>query len=419
MLKKKQLEKIEEILMSNLEEGYSIHLEEHYSYITPSPTTYPFQYWWDTFFHVFILCRLGKVDVAKRNFRSLFLLQEDSGFVGHMIYWQRLLPKDLSHVIQARPTLNRARPYMSALIQPPFVAQALEKIYQTEKDTKFLKEMYHKVKDYHSWLIENRDFDDDGLINIISPFESGIDWKPSFDEMVGFKGKANKNLLFKMRVVDFKNFIKRYDIDKIREANNFCVKEVGLNTAYALDLEAMSRLAKIVGDKDSDFYSERAEKTTASMLEQMYDEVNKAFFDVQWKTQKKLKVLTPSIFMPVALKGIPVDIGRGIIEAHFHNPEEFKVEFPLPSVSISHPAFSRKHTYYLWRGPTWAFYNWFLYRCFECTAYYHKEANVLYHSLKKLIDKGGFREYYDPFTGKGKGAKDFTWSALIIDMNCD
>jgi hypothetical protein len=28
----------------------------------------------------------------------------------------------------------------------------------------------------------------------------------------------------------------------------------------------------------------------------------------------------------------------------------------------------------------------------------------------------GFREYYDPIHGDGLGAKDFTWSGLLIDM---
>ncbi|WP_439673173.1 hypothetical protein [Cupriavidus necator] len=32
------------------------------------------------------------------------------------------------------------------------------------------------------------------------------------------------------------------------------------------------------------------------------------------------------------------------------------------------------------------------------------------------IERSGFREYYNPFSGEGYGAKDFTWSGLVIDM---
>ena len=37
-------------------------------------------------------------------------------------------------------------------------------------------------------------------------------------------------------------------------------------------------------------------------------------------------------------------------------------------------------------------------------------------SMLKLIEKSGFREYYNPFSGEGYGAEDFTWAGLILDM---
>ena len=34
-----------------------------------------------------------------------------------------------------------------------------------------------------------------------------------------------------------------------------------------------------------------------------------------------------------------------------------------------------------------------------------------------LIGEQGFYEYFDPFTGKGIGGKDFSWTAaLLIDL---
>jgi hypothetical protein len=37
--------------------------------------------------------------------------------------------------------------------------------------------------------------------------------------------------------------------------------------------------------------------------------------------------------------------------------------------------------------------------------------------IAALIDAAGFREYYDPMTGEGLGARDFTWSAaLALDL---
>jgi hypothetical protein len=33
-----------------------------------------------------------------------------------------------------------------------------------------------------------------------------------------------------------------------------------------------------------------------------------------------------------------------------------------------------------------------------------------------LIEGDGFREYYDPQTGTGFGARDFSWTALALDL---
>ena len=138
--------KVRGLLLSNLSEGYSSLLRKHYCFIQPSPGTYPFQFWWDTCFHVFMLCRVGEYELAKRNLRSLFAMQEDNGLVGHMTFWKKLIPTHYSDVLQARPTLRNLRPHMSALIQPPLVAQALERIHQCTADDWFLREMLPKLK---------------------------------------------------------------------------------------------------------------------------------------------------------------------------------------------------------------------------------------------------------------------------------
>lgn len=47
------------------------------------------------------------------------------------------------------------------------------------------------------------------------------------------------------------------------------------------------------------------------------------------------------------------------------------------------------------------------------------KAKTLIESMLKLVEKSGFREYYNPFTGEGYGGKDFTWAGLILDMMHD
>lgn len=70
---------------------------------------------------------------------------------------------------------------------------------------------------------------------------------------------------------------------------------------------------------------------------------------------------------------------------------------------------------YIWRGPTWILYNWFMHK-YLLENDYKKEAHRLIESIKQLIEMSGFREYYNPFTGEGHGARDFTWSGLVLYM---
>ena len=127
-------------------------------------------------------------------------------------------------MLQARPTLQTLRPHMSALVQPPLIAQALKRLYEASKDKLLLYELLAKVVHYHDWLASN-ELDADGLITIISPFKSGIDWKPSFDEVVGYTARTTPKRLFTsqlywrvMAKVDASNFLRQYDLRKIRES---------------------------------------------------------------------------------------------------------------------------------------------------------------------------------------------------------
>ncbi len=410
-------ERVRDLLQANLSEGYSEQLKTHYCYIKPSPGKYPYQWWWDTYFEVFMLCDLGEYDIAKRSMVSLFAMQEPDGFVGHMIFWKGTLPQNKMNILQARPTLKQLRPHMSALIQPPLVAQAVLRIYEESKDRDFLETMLPKLNTYYFWLIHNRCFDDDELITIITTFESGLDWSPAFDPVVGFHhGLANWNLYWRVISVDFRNFLHRYDLAAIDKAGYFLVKGVAFNTIYAQDLHALAALCSLVGDdKSAASYKQRAQRVTQRILELMYDEKTAAFYDVCGHKQKKSRILTFTTFFPAVLQGIPEDIASGVIRRHLLNDEQFTAPYPIPSVSKSEPSFFPYQTKFLWRGPTWVLANWFLYHCLLAHNF-QDEAEHLFMTVKKLIEKSGFREYYNPFSGAGYGARQFTWSGLIVDM---
>jgi glycogen debranching enzyme len=411
---------VRECLRLNAKEGYSPLLEDDYCYVAPSVGTYPFQWFWDTCFHILMLLRVGEYRLAKRNLESLFAMQEDNGFVGHMIFWKQVLPKRMSDVLQAKPTWRAVRPHMSALIQPPLVGTALLRIYETTQDRVFVAEMFPKLRRLHRWLRDNRDFDGDGLLTIISPFESGMDWKPSFDAVVAYTGRKPRghiylsSLYWKVIAVDFANFARRYDLHRIRRRAKFCVKDVAFNTIYALDLDAMARVAECLGEDATEFKDCRR-RVGASILNLMYDAGATAFCDLQGPRSDRIPIRTACTFFPLALPEVPADIAERVLRAHFDDERRFALPLPLPSVDCSDPSFSPEASPFLWRGPTWAFINWFLFHALKRRGM-NERAERLRKSLWSLIEKSGFREYYNPITGEGYGAEGFTWSGLLVDM---
>lgn len=411
-------DKVKQIMTDNNVQGFSKSTGLHFHYTRPSSRPYSSQYFWDSCFHSIIWTALEEHKIAKSHLESLFALQKEDGFVAHINYWNQVWPNRLTDLFQSKPAIlgKLFSTHSSALVEPPFIAQAVLNIYNNDKDLYFLQEMYPKLKKYYSWLARNKDFEGDGVLSIISPFESGMDWKPTFDEVVGFSHKkADWRLFLKVVYVDFRNFIHNYNLKKIYRKDYFIVKEVGYNTVYVHNLYAMATMADILKDSDSGQYQSKAEKVLQKMVEIMYDEQDEAFYDVYGRDYKKIKVLTPTIFFPVVIKGLPEEMCKKIIERHLFNKQEFEVKYPIPSVAINDPSFNDKRSLYIWRGPTWIFFNWFIYQYLKDKKF-DKEANLMIDCIRSLIEKSGFREYYNPFTGEGYGAVDFTWTGLIVDM---
>ena len=413
-------EQVRALLLRNERHGYSSLLGQHYCYIAPAMKPYPFQWFWDTCFHTVMLARLGEFDVAKRGLRSLFAMQQDDGFVGHMIFWKQLLPQRRTDVMQARPSWQALRPHMSALIQPPLAGVALHALYEASGDRVYLGELYARVKRHHDWLAMNRDFDGDGLLTIITPFESGMDWKPSYDPVLGYQQRVTPQRLYTSRLywkgvgVDLSNFLLGYDLQRIRSRARFLVKDAGFNAIYAWDLECMEKLAPLAGD-DPAIFAERRRRVLKSMLELMYDEKDAAFYDVREPGAEKLRVRTPTILFPLALPELEASIAQRVFAAHFGREHGFSTPLPIPSVELRDASFFPGETPFLWRGPTWAVINWFLYHALRKRGFDDGAAR-LRRSLWQAIEKSGFREYYDPFNGEGHGAREFTWSGLRVDM---
>jgi hypothetical protein len=161
---------------------------------------------------------------------------------------------------------------------------------------------------------------------------------------------------------------------------------------------------------------------TPRILERLWDERGGVFRQLVRERGSESwapSVATWAALSPLALPDLPEEIGRRLVEEHLLNPKRFWLPFPPPSVSAEDSHFSLKDRFLFlrryWRGPTWINAAWLLWRGLTRLGYVDA-AQAMAQRLAQAVAAEGLREYYDPYTGAGMGARDFSWSALIMEM---
>ena len=69
----------------------------------------------------------------------------------------------------------------------------------------------------------------------------------------------------------------------------------------------------------------------------------------------------------------------------------------------------------VWRGPSWINSNWYIARGLKRHGRNDLARHITNQSIA-MVRKSGFREYYNPQTAHGRGAPDFSWSTILIDL---
>ncbi len=446
-LKEKYIKKARQIFEHNLIEGYSAWKKTHYKFIAPSKKEYVYQFLWDTAFHAIVLSHFD-TGWAKREIQNYLLAQWDDGFIPHIIFWKGGT-HDLPHwaFLESKPSL---RPRTSALTQPPILGVAIEHIYEKDRDVEFLKDVVPKVARHYKWLLQNRDPDHDHLVSIISPNESGMDESPVFQVVSGFNGRNLIQLHYAFRKPDLLNQVHNFDSKKILDKDYFNVEEVLFNTVFVENARSISRLYKVLKNEassiglksqyktESDFFKAAADLSEKALLEKLWHKDDEIFYSIYSKKETMAKVKTAASLIPLFLGNLPKDKLIPLIAKHLLNPAEFWTQYPVPTVSrddinyspLEFPEYRHrvggkivnkvylsfyKELKMLWRGPTWIATNWFIVKGLRKHGQ-DKIADQIVEKMVEMIDKWGFREYYNPETGQGYRRQNFGWSTLILDL---
>jgi hypothetical protein len=383
---------LRELCRSTLERNWREGVRDgvHYAYTAPSSGRYPWQWYWDSCFTAIVWRRFDP-GRARAELESLLAAATPDGFIGHTIFWA----EPVSRVRSLFYNVCSRSDFMTATIQPPLLAWAWRIAVGDPAEVP-------AIVRHHDWFEQHRALDDEGLVWIIQPDESGLDASPKFDSTFGWCADGLPGFPLLVR----RNRHLGFDVARIDEAGGPLVCGTVTNVFHGLSRLALGRPS-----------------ITPALVDRLYDERRGLFHQLvrrrgqRWTMPRR--VVTWAALSPLALPDLPEEIGRRLVEQYLLDPERFWLPVPPPSVSAADPGFSLNDRFLLlrryWRGPTWINAAWLLWLGLVRLGY-RSEAAELGARIARAVGAAGLREYYDPYTGEGMGATDFSWSALVMEL---
>jgi len=337
---------------------------------------------WDSWKHAVGLSYYN-TDLAKKQIKLMFDFQKEDGFIVDCVF---------------RDTLIENHNYRDT--KPPLSVWAVAKIYEKDKDVEFIKEIYPKLKKYHQWWYNNRDYDKDGLCEygstdgtlIAAKWESGMDNAIRFD---------NSKIL--------KNAEGAYSLDQ---------ESVDLNAYLYAEKLYLVTLAEALQIKDDiATFTKEAKELKVKIQEQFYDKKDGWFYDTNLEGTTFIKGEGSEGWTALWANAATEEQAE-TVKNKMMNPAKFYTKVPFQTMSADHPKFDPLKGY--WRGPNWLDQSYFGVKSLRNYGFHAEADNATIQILEGaegLIGKGkAIRENYHPLTGKGLHAQNFSWSAAHIIM---
>jgi glycogen debranching enzyme len=347
---------------------------------TPNRVPHRYMWLWDSAFHSFGM-NDAHPDAAWDFLRSMLEMRQDDGLIPITAVWTG---------------------EFVSVTQPPLLAWAVWNNYLRNKRRENLAYAFPILEKYLAWDLANRDVNENGLLewkiemdtNCRSG-ESGADNSPRFDS-----GEQ-------LDVVDFSVFA-------------------------ANDMFYTALIAEELGEPErAETWRSRSQCMSSAIHQLLWNEEDGFYYDRKFNGEHS-NVKAVSGFLPLLLPDLPAERVDRLISA-LHDPSQFGSAIPVPSVSLSNPAYSTD----MWRGPTWINMNYLIVigltrqgrleeaqrlkeRTIALVDKYYKQYGVLFeyydssdHTPPVRCDrKGPFREPYD-IRQKVNVIRDYHWTAAL------
>jgi hypothetical protein len=400
-----------------------------------SSRLYPHQWSWDAACIAIAYSHFDQ-ERAETELRSLFEGQWRNGLLPHIRFtdgaryfpgpefWQTELSADAP-----------SGPRTSGIVQPPVHATAVWQLYRNAVDRdraeSFLRELTPKLVAWHDYLYRERTRDQEGLVELWHPWESGTDNSPLWDEALGRialpEGEIPEYQRVDTEVVDsaqrptnaeydrYAYLVKcyrdvGYDQARIREECPFAIQDVLFNAILVRANRDLAEIARVLGEDPAPF-EEWATRTQVGLDAKLWNQEQGIYLDYDLRADVPIAARTWGGLAPL-YGGVPSDErARRLVGT----VQEFAVEldgvgWAVASVAPEDPTFDAAR---YWRGPVWPMISWVVYLGLRRQGF-DGEADQLRGAQIELARHGGFWEHYNARTGEGQGTEHLSWTAAIV-----
>jgi hypothetical protein len=303
---------------------------------------------------------------------------------------------------------------------------------QLERPIAFGRRIYPLLAAQNDYLATRRLDPGTGLAFLLHPWESGLDNSPSWDAPLAAV-PADLGLFdhFTRRDLDhagegerptnedYARYIRLalayrdhgYDDDWARAEAEFVVVDPVFNSLWGWSELALAGLAEWIG-RDREPHLANAARITEALSSGLFSPGSGLAQAYDVRTERLQAEATVGGALPLLLPDLPAGRVAGIVRAL--TGAGFEVDSPLtfgvPSYDRTSPKYDASR---YWRGPTWLNTTWLV----AVGLRQHGQAQLaakLDADLITLVERSGFREYFNPVTGSGHGTDRFSWSAAIV-----
>ncbi|MFD7445438.1 trehalase family glycosidase [Streptomyces sp. NPDC059909] len=403
----------------------------------PSRTLYPHQWSWDSAFIAIGLRHLSPRR-AQRELETLLGAQWEDGRVPHIVFnpavpLSAYFPSpDFWRSSHAGATAGApAGIETSGIVQPPVHALAAWLVHEADPAESvrrgFLARMYPRLTAWHRYLTSARNLGGAGLAAVVHPWEPGMDNSPCWDGPLSRITPADPASFRRADLdhghaddrptdVDYGRYVQLAadyrDAGYADGGHTFAVEDPCVNALLIVSEYALARIAQAAG-ADPLVHERRAQRLTAALVSRLWDAEAGLFLCRDLVSGRLVQERSVAGLVPLIVPGLPEDIVRTLLDTldgpHFRADDTGLVA----SYALSGHAFDRTR---YWRGPAWFNTAWLIGRGLRLYGAADR-AERLRAAFLSAARTSGFAEYVDPFTGEGRGTRDFAWTAaLTLDL---